>query len=283
MKISIVIVTWNNEADIRNCLNSISCSYKFEIIVVDNASTDSTRQLLRSYSGTTLILNDCNLGYARACNQGILCSRGEYVLLLNPDTILEPSAVDIMSRFLDDHPHVGAVAPRLLNSDGSTQHSVRSLPTVSSCLWEITGLPRLFPSCRSIGRWRLRWFDYGKPAEIEQPMSSCLLVRRQILQALSGFDERFSIFYNDVDLSARMLKAGWKTIYLPQARVVHRRGASTSQAKAKMIWQTHRSLFRYLQKHDTSGLFPLKAVILLPALEVSALVRVLLWYMRRLH
>lgn len=281
MKISIVIVTWNSADDICNCLESISCTESYEIIVVDNASTDLTRKLLTNYDNLTLVLNDHNLGYARACNQGIHRSQGEYILLLNPDTQLEPSAIDIMSGFLDTHPNVGAIAPRLLNPDGSTQPSIRSLPTVGSCLWELTGLPRLFPHCRAIGRWRLRWFDYEKPAEVEQPMASCLLVRHCVLQELSGLDERFPMFYNDVDLSARMQQKGWKTVYLPQARVRHRRGASTGQMKTRMIWQTHRSLFRYLQKHDTSGLFLLKAVILLPALEVSALLRVLLWRLRQ--
>lgn len=281
MKLSVVIVTWNSAADIRNCLNSIACTSDFEIIVVDNASTDSSRELLRDYDGLTLILNDHNLGYARACNQGIRRSQGEYVLLLNPDTQLEPSAIDIMLEFLDAHPRVGAVAPRLLNVDGSTQLSIRSLPTAGSCLWELTGLPRFFPRCQAIGRWRLRWFDYDRSAEVEQPMASCLLIRRPVLEDLAGFDERFPMFYNDVDLAARMRKAGWKTVYLPQARVRHRLGASTSQVKAKMIWQNHRSLFRYLQKHDNSGLFPLKAVILLPALEISALLRVLLWRLGR--
>jgi len=106
-------------------------------------------------------------------------------------------------------------------------------------------------------------------------MTSCLLVRRKLLKQFHGLDENFPIYYNDVDLSLRMSRANWKTRYLPDARVFHRRGASTGQVKPKMIWEAHRSLFRFLRKHDRSGFFWLKSVLLLPMLELTALVRVI--------
>ncbi|MEO0080094.1 MAG: glycosyltransferase family 2 protein, partial [candidate division WOR-3 bacterium] len=197
--------------------------------------------------------------------------------LLNPDTRVEPGALDIMAEYLDRHPDVGAVAPRLLNPDGSTQLSIRGFPTVGSVLCELLGLSRLFPGHQVFDRWRLRGFNYEQEAEVEQPMASCLLVRRQVVLKLGGFDERFPIFYNDVDLSFRMRRAGWRTVYLPNARVYHRLGASTGQVKVKMVWEAHRSLFRFLELHDPSRLFWLKAVILLPLLELAALVRVLFY------
>ena len=280
MKLSVVVVTWNASDDIQPCLDSITFGHEFDIIVVDNGSTDETLTRLQPYHHLKLIRNNSNTGYARANNQGIKAATGEYVLLLNPDTKIDLGALDVLADYLDAHADVAAVAPRLVNSDGSTQDSIRSLPTASSVLWDILGLSRLFPRSRVFGRWRMRYFDYEKPAEVEQPMASCLMFRRSVLEQLGGLDERFPIFYNDVDLSKRMADADLKTVYVPDARVIHKRGASTSRARVKMIWETHRSLFRYLKKHDRSGLFWLESVVLLPLLELAALVRVLAYRLR---
>ncbi len=275
MKLSIVIVTWNSAADIEACIDSINSEHQFETIVVDNSSTDETLDKLGRYHHLKVIKNNTNTGYAHANNQGIERAAGDYVLLLNPDTRVELGALDVLAGFLDAHPEVAAVAPRLVNPDGSTQDSIRSLPTAGTVLAEVLGLSRLFSKSRALGRWRMRHFDYEHPTPVEQPMASCLMFRRTVFETLGGFDERFPFLYNDVDLSRRMADAGLKTMYLPAARVVHKRGSSTSKVRVKMIWETHRSLFRYLAKHDRSGLFPLKAVVLLPLLELAALIRVL--------
>ncbi len=248
---------------------------------MDNASSDSTLDLLKQYHHLKLVANDSNCGYARANNQGIQLSIGEYVLLLNPDTRVELGALDTLARYLDTHPGVGAAAPRLLDPDGTTQHSVRTFPTAATVLWETTGLARLFPRSRLFGRWKMKYFDYDQTAEVEQPMASCLMVRRVVLNLLGGMDERFPIYFNDVDLSKRMAGTKWRTAYVADAHVVHRHGGSTLQVRPKMIWESHRSLLRYLAKHDRSGLFWLKAVVLLPLLELSALVRVVAYRLRR--
>lgn len=288
MKLSIIIVTYNSAADIEACLKSIRSAVPYEVIVIDNASSDRTRTLLEQAvtSGTQpqlrIILNPANYCYARANNQGLAIARGEYILLLNPDTVLFPDALDRMIEYLDHHPQIAGVAPRLLNPDGTTQLSIRSFPTFSSVLWELTGLPRLFPDCSHINRWRRRDFDYDKLQDVEQPMASCLLLRRSILEALGGFDEQFPIYYNDVDLCYRLYQQGGRLVYLPEARVEHRLGASTNPLKTKMIYENHRSLFRFLRKHNRKLAFALKAVILLPLLELSALLRVLLFRLRKI-
>jgi N-acetylglucosaminyl-diphospho-decaprenol L-rhamnosyltransferase len=281
MKLSVVIVTWNSATDIETCIDSINSGGQFEVIVVDNASTDATRDKLAAYHHLNLVKNERNYGYARANNQGLKQTSGEYVLLLNPDTRLGLGALDRLSDWLDQHPETAAVAPRLVNPDGSTQLSMRSLPTAGSVLCELLGFARLLPNSRVFGRWRMKYFDYERQAEVEQPMASCLMFRRKVLEDLGGFDENFPIFYNDVDLSKRMKDAGLKTVYLPDARVVHKRGASTSKVRPKMITASHRSLFRYLRKHDHSGLFWLKAIVLLPLLEASAALRILAYRLTR--
>lgn len=290
MKLSVVIVTWNSAADIDACIDSLNYGHEFEVIVVDNASTDATLENLRRHHHLTLIENPGNLGYAAANNQGIKLATGEYVLLLNPDTRTTLGALDALSSYLDEHPDFGAVAPRLISPDGTTQFSIRSLPTATSLFWELIGLARLFPKSRVFGRWKMKYFDYERTADVEQPMASCLMLRKAVLDSLVPpssllpppfLDERFPIFFNDVDLSRRMADAGWKTAYLPDARVVHRHGASTSQVRAKMIPESHRSAFRYLRKHDHSGFFWLKAVVLLPLFEVTSLLRVIAHRLRR--
>ena len=281
MKLSIVVVTWNSAADIDACIDSINFGSEFEVIVVDNASTDVTPGLLHQHHHLRLVENPSNVGYARANNQGIKLATGEYVLLLNPDTRVELGALDTLARHLDEHPAVGAAAPRLLSPDGTTQYSIRSFPTAMSLFWELVGLSRLFPKSRVFGRWKMQYFDYDRTAEVEQPMASCLMVRKTVLDQLGGMDEQFPMFYNDVDLSKRMADAGWKTAYIADARVVHRHGASTKQVRAKMIRESHRSAFRYLRKHDSSGLFWLKAVVLLPLFEITSLLRVIAYRLRR--
>jgi len=296
MKLSVVVVTWNSATDIESCLDSIHFGSEFEVIVVDNASTDATRQKLRCSHHLKLIENPRNEGYARANNQGIRLATGEYVLLLNPDTRIELGALDTLARHLDEHPAVGAAAPRLVSPDGKTQFSIRSFPSAASLFWELIGLARLFPKSRIFGRWKMKYFDYDRTAEVEQPMASCLMLRRTILNSLVPgpsslvpspsslvpcvMDERFSMFFNDVDLSKRMADAGWKTAYIANAKVVHRHGASTKQVRPKMIRESHRSAFRYLRKHDHSGLFWLKAIVLLPLFEVTSLLRIIAYRLR---
>jgi O-antigen biosynthesis protein len=306
MKLSVIIVTWNSAADIDACIDSINFGWEFEVIVVDNASGDATVQNLRGHHHLKLVENASNLGYARANNQGIRLATGEYVLLLNPDTRVELGSLDALSAYLDEHPQIGAVAPRLVSPDGKTQFSIRSFPTAASLFWELIGFSRLFPKSRVFGRWKMKYFDYDRTAEVEQPMASCLMLRRTALDSLAVrsqglkesrnqvvhsnprilessnpvFDEQFPIFFNDVDLSKRMSDAGWKTVYLTEACVIHRHGASTKQVRAKMIRESHRSAFRYLRKHDHSGLFWLKAIVLLPMLEITGILRVIAYRLR---
>jgi hypothetical protein len=277
MKLSVVIVTWNSAEDIESCLATLNYAGDFEVLVVDNGSSDGTADTVGGWHNVRLLRNDRNLGYARANNQGIAATTGDYVLLLNPDTRLGLGTIDKLTDCLDARADLAAVVPRLVNEDGSTQDSVRSFPTPSRVFWELTGLARLFPRCRAFNRWFLRGFDYEHDALVDQPMASCLLIRRTVLAQLGGFDERFSIFYNDVDLSRRMCDAGHRTLYLGSVRVFHKRGASTGKARARMIRESHRSLFAYLRKHDRPGLFWLKAVWLLPLLQLTAELRVLAW------
>jgi N-acetylglucosaminyl-diphospho-decaprenol L-rhamnosyltransferase len=243
-RISIVIVTWNSQDYIRPCLDSLfSQDQDLEVIAVDNGSQDSTLNALREY-GTRIkvIENQSNLGFARAVNQGLKLASGDLILLLNPDTVLTPEALQIMAGFLNEHPKVWALGPQLLNPDGSIQRSCRQFPDGRIMFYEFTGLSRVFPKSKTFGRWRMGYFD--------QPMGACLMVKKEVLDKVGLLDEdNFPMFFNEVDWCLRISRAGGKLYFLPQARVYHHHGVSTRRAKQAMIASSHQSMVRYFAKH----------------------------------
>jgi len=255
MHLSIIIVTWNSEKYIRNCLDSILLSagdLQYEIILVDNASTDQTTNIVEGlYPQVELIQNRRNAGYAKANNQGMEESQGEYLLLLNPDTEVLENALISMLQFSEENTQVGALGPRLLNPDKTIQPSCREFPTYTTLIWEFSGLSRIFPKSKIFSRWRMGYFKFNQKREVDQPMGSCLLLRRAILQDVGIFDENFPMFFNDVDLCYRIKQAGWQIYYYPDAQVLHHKGASTGQVKRRMIWLSHVAFFRFFKKHRT--------------------------------
>jgi GT2 family glycosyltransferase len=286
MNLTIIIVTWNSEEFIRNCLDSIFLSqanFSSEVIVVDNNSSDETAKIVEQlYPQVNLIQNKENLGYAKGNNQGIEQSRGEYILLLNPDTQLLEDSLSLMYRFMEENPSIGALGPKLLNPDRTVQPSCREFPTFSTLIWEFSGISRLFPKSRVFGRWRMGYFDFDKQREVDQPMASCLMLRRAALEDVGIFDESFAMFFNDVDLCYRIKKRGWKIFFYPEAKVIHHKGASTRKAKARMIWLSHFAFYKFFKKHKTGLANRLLLFLFLIPLILSAWVRILFFRLRRL-
>lgn len=280
MDISIVIVTWNSKEFIRSCLESClrsSEGLSREIIVVDNSSSDRTAQIVREFfPQVSLIENKTNVGYAKANNQGIAKSTGRYVLLLNPDTEVQGNALGLMLKFMEANPNVGALGPRLLNPDETVQPSCREFPTFSTLIWEFTGLSRLFPKSKILGSWKMGYFDFNQPREVDQPMGSCLMLKRETLEQVGLFDETFAMFFNDVDLCYRVKKAGWKIFFSPEAQVVHHHGASTGKAKRKMIWLSHLAFYKFFKKHKIGWGNRLLLLLFSIPLFLSALPRMIL-------
>jgi GT2 family glycosyltransferase len=280
MDISIIIVTWNSEEFIRKCLHSClrnSEGLSREIIVVDNSSMDGTAQIIREFhSQVNLIENKTNEGYSKANNQGIEKSTGRYMLLLNPDTEIQGNALDLMLKFMEANPKIGALGPKLINPDGTVQPSCREFPTYSTLIWEFTGLSRILPKSRVFGSWRMGYFDFNQPGEVDQPMGSCLMLRRETFNQVGLFDENFTMFFNDVDLCYRIKKVGWKIFFFPDAQVVHQKGASTGKAKRKMIWLSHLAFYKFFRKYKTGWLNRLLLLLFSIPLFVSALPRMIL-------
>lgn len=272
MKLSIVIVSWNVKENLLNCLRSIEenrpCS-EFEIIVVDNASSDGTVDAIKhNFPEVTVIANNGNRGFAAANNQGLAVSQGEYVLLLNPDTIMHPNSLDVLIKFMDDNKDVGACGPKLLNDDGTIQHSVRRFPTFRGALYKHRALKflRIFRS--EYKKWLMEDFKYDKQIEVDQPMGAALMIRQSVIDQVGNMDERFFMYYEEVDLCYRIKRAGWHIVFIPEAVITHlgERSARWIPVKKRIMGLT--SLLHYFRKHRSkfaTGIFCciLKPVFLL--------------------
>jgi GT2 family glycosyltransferase len=276
--VSILIVSWNTRGLLRDCLLSLrdhEARARLEIIVVDNASSDGSAAMVRAeFPGVTLIASDHNLGFAAGNNRAYAQSSGEWVWLLNPDTQVLAGALDaLLDRFEQDE-RCGAVASALIDArDGHTQRSVRAFPTAGALWAEASGLARAFPRSRRFGFYRMGWWRMRDARPVEQPMASSLLLKRTVIEECGGlFDERFPIFFNDVDLCRRVVQNGWRIWFEPASRVRHWGGASTRLVRAAMIAESHRALLKYLLLHEHAGTRPLvfAATLLLVRLAGAA-------------
>ncbi|HSV74507.1 MAG TPA: glycosyltransferase family 2 protein [Chthonomonadales bacterium] len=251
--LSVVIVTWNTRDYLLAALRSIresAVDFRVETIVVDNASGDGTAEAVASeHPEALLIANADNAGYARGNNQGIAAAAGRMVLLLNPDVVLPPTALASAVDALERRPDVGALGVRLTSPDGSLQRSVRGFPTPFSVFCEAIGLSRLFPRNRRLASYRMGWFAYDRECEVDQPMGTFLLIRREALEDVGMLDERFPIFFNEVDWCFRARSKGWRILFSPVADVLHHGGAATRQIWAEMAWESRRGLLAYYRKH----------------------------------
>lgn len=253
MDLSIVIVNWNTKSRLAACLDSIERhppTGECEVIVVDNDSSDGSAQMVgECFPDITLVEQVKNVGYAEGNNRGIRASSGRYVLLLNPDTEVKAGTLDGLIKFADEHPEAAAVGCRLVGPDGKVQRSCRSFPDPIGVLFEYTRLSYLFPKSRLFGRYRMTYFRYNQESEVDQPMGSCLLLSRKAIEDVGMFDQEFAIFFNEVDWCYRARQKGWKVYFTPAAEVIHHGGASTSQIKAEMVRESHRSMRKFYEKH----------------------------------
>lgn len=276
MQLSIAIVNWNTSKLLEPCIESIfrhAPEFDFEVIVVDNASSDFDEAAVRArFPEVKLIVNGSNLGYARGNNQAIAESSGEYVLLLNPDTEFKDDSIARLVDFMRAHPDAAAAGCKLVRLDGTVDRSVRSFPEPWPIASELFGLSRLFPKSRLFGGYRMTWFGYDRESLVDQPMGSCLILSRKALDEIGVLDEDFPIFFNEVDWCYRAGLAGWKIYFTPSAEVIHHGASSTKQVRRQMRRESHRSLARFYRKHYRKKLFPLVYWSILGAIRVSEVV-----------
>lgn len=253
MKLSVVIICWNDLKVIRDCLRSIyegTHSTDFEVIVSDNGSTDGSVEFVRAnYPRVQVVENRANLGFAKGNNAGIRASRGEYVLILNPDTIVDEGSLDRFVAFAERHPEAGAFGCRVLNRDGTYQVSARLFPTVRRYWVAALGLKSLARiSSLFLYEEYPRWYGDTEKV-IDWQSGCCVMFRGELLRKLGGFDEQFFYHFEEVDLCRRVWNAGFSIIFTPEAHITHLGGQSVSRFPIRFEIEKHRSRYRYFYKH----------------------------------
>ncbi|MCK4419552.1 glycosyltransferase family 2 protein [Candidatus Aerophobetes bacterium] len=275
--LAILIVSYNTRELLKSCLSSVyqkTRGIKFEVIVVDNGSSDNSVKMIRKeFPQVKLIENRENLGFARANNQAIKQSRARYFLLFNPDTSFKDNSPHEMIKFMDNHPQVGILGCKILNTDGTIQPSNASFPNLFTEFLRAFQLKKLIPGVRARGKIGEKWsgilgstlkeylrvyWDSETIREVDWVTGACLLARRKAIEEVGLLDENFFMYYEDADWCYRMRKKDWKTYYFPFFEVVHYVGKSDSRFSPRTFIERHKSMYYYFRKHKGK-----KAVFLL--------------------
>jgi GT2 family glycosyltransferase len=238
MKLSIIIVNYNSGEFLSSCLASlrefIALSNDKEVFVVDNNSNDgSPSKVTRDFPWVKLIINHTNLGFAKANNQALRLAKGEYVLLLNPDTEVPADTLPKVLEFMEKREEIAALTCRVELGDGSLDPAChRGFPTPWASFCYFTGLEKLFPKSRLFGKYHMTWCDLEKPHEIDSPSGCFFLIRRKILEEVGFLDEDYFLYGEDMDLAFRIKEKGFKIFFYPEAKIIHYKGISSGVKKA---------------------------------------------------
>jgi hypothetical protein len=256
INLDIVIVNWNTGPQLRDCLQSIlpaspaSVNQLHQCIVIDNASADGSADNLEGLPlPLAMIRNHENKGFAYACNQGAKVGGSEYILFLNPDFRLFPDSLVKAFRFLEErrNERVGILGIQLVDKKGVIQRNVARFPTPGSLFYQMLGLDRLWPR-RFPSHFMTDW-DHRESREVDQVTGAFFLVRRRVFEELRGFDERFFMYFEDLDFAYRVKQAGWKSYYLADAQALHYGGGASNQVKARRLSYMLKSRVLYVAKH----------------------------------
>lgn len=266
--LSLIILSWNTRDLTLACLGALrrcqaASPMRFEVLVIDNASADdSVEAIRRAHPEVRLFRNHENQGYARGVNQGLRLARGRKVVLLGSDTEVSPGTLDRMAGFLDENPKVGAVAPRLVNADGSLQRACMRFPDLRTALVYDTPVEALFPDNRELRRYFYKDWSHDQSALVDQPPGTCIMVRREVLDQVGLMDRKLWLFFNDVDWCLRMRRRGFEIAYLHEGtEVLHHLGQSTKRFPT-FPFEWHKNRLDFFRKHyHAAGAFVVKAAM----------------------
>lgn len=252
--LSICIVTYQACQLLQESLASLfqNTHMDFEIIVVDNGSTDGVETMLSvEYPTVKLIRNEKNLGFTQPMNQALSQAKGRFLLELNPDTIILSKALDNMLNFMSNHTNVGICGPKVLNMDGTLQKSCRR---GDSRPWAVisyfTGLSAIFPGSKFFGQYHMNYLDPDQNHPVDGVSGSCMMLRRQLLDQIGYLDEQFFAYQEDADYCLRARAAGWEVYYVPEAQIKHYGGLGGSLVKPwRSIIEWHKAYFLLYRKH----------------------------------
>ena len=253
MDVSVIIVNWNTRDILRNCLLSIyeqTNEIDFEVIVVDNASTDGSVEMVKKdFPQVILIENMGNRGFAAANNQGLKIAKGQYILLLNSDTIVLDGAIQKTVAFAEQHPEAAAIGCKVLNPDGSLQPTCFMFPSLLNMFLSSTYLYKVFPKSKFFGREQMTWWDRSDVREVDVVTGCFMLVRKKAIEQVGMMDEQFFMYAEETDWCYRFRQAEWKVMFNPAVEIIHHGGQSSKQTRTKMLVQLRLSILHFIGKH----------------------------------
>jgi GT2 family glycosyltransferase len=254
MKLSVIIVNYNVQYFLENCLNSVfkaSTNLDCEVIVVDNNSVDGSIAMLKDkFPEVTLIANKENQGFSKANNQAIRIAKGEYVLLLNPDTVVEEDTFNCCINFMDARPKAGGLGVKMLDGKGTfLPESKRGLPTPSVAFYKIFGLSQLFPKSKKFGQYHLGYLSKDENHQVEILSGAFMMIRKKVLDQIGLLDESFFMYGEDIDLSYRITQADYKNYYLSDTSIIHYKGESTKKSSINYVFVFYRAMAIFARKH----------------------------------
>ena len=265
-EVSVVIVSFNTRDLLRECLQSLAveaAGIDHEVIVVDNASRDESAQMVAAeFPQARLLASSVNLGFAAANNRAFALARGQFVVLLNSDAFLKPGALQQAVALMKAHSKMGVGGGRLVGRDGEWQPSARQFPSLLNDLLALTGLAARFPRSRFFGRADRTWADETQACEVDWVPGAFSIIRRDVMEAVGGFEEDFFLYYEEVDLCRRIKKMGYQIWYWPQIEVIHYGGESSktvehlalSSSGAQLtLWRMRSALLYYRRHHGATG------------------------------
>lgn len=289
LTISIIIVSFNVREFLEQALLSLEKSLKsisHEIFVVDNASSDSTVAFIKNkFPQVLLFENSENLGFAKANNQAIKKAQGEYICLINPDTIVQENTFDVLIDFLENHLQAGMVGCKILNPDGSLQLACRrSFPTPWVAFTKIIGLASLFPKSRLFGRYNLTFLDPDRVEQVEAISGSFMITRRTVIEKVGDLDQDFFMYGEDLDWCYRIRKNGYQIYYVPTTQIIHFKGESSKKSPFQQRRLFYEAMRLFVKKHfhKTSAVIPTWILILAIYLSatfsfISTLIQKMIW------
>jgi O-antigen biosynthesis protein len=254
MKISIVIVNYNVKHFLEQCLNSVYAAINHcdaEVFVVDNNSVDGSNAMVKQkFPLVRLIENQTNFGFSYANNQAIKLAKAKYILLLNPDTVIEEKTLSLIADFMDNHPDAGGLGVKMIDGKGKfLPESKRGLPTPKVAFFKIFGLSKLFPKSKKFGQYHLSYLDKDEVHQVDVLSGAFLLLRKETLNKCGLLDENFFMYGEDIDLSYRITKSGYKNYYFPGTTIIHYKGESTKKGSINYVIVFYRAMIIFAKKH----------------------------------
>ena len=283
MKLSVVIVNYNVRYFLKQCLHSVikaSENIECEIFVVDNNSTDGSCSMVRTeFPGVILIMNKRNAGYSAANNQALKIAEGTYVLILNPDTLVEEGTLARCIKFMEDHPDAGAVGVKMIDGYGRLlPESKRALPTPGTAFYKIFGLSYIFPRSGLFNRYYLNHLDDTKTAKVDILSGAFMFMRMDAVKRTGLLDEIFFMYGEDIDYSYRLIKSGYSNYYFPGTRIIHYKGESTRKGDLNVVINFYKAMIIFVKKHFSNG--NVKTPIFL--IEMAVFIRAIISFGRQI-